>query len=115
MILNRGNYHGKQILKEETVDLMIRCYTCDLNKRWGLGFNILDEYPYDSDHMHDDNPETYIVGHTGYTGTMIWIDLLQKIYLVFLTNRVYPDERKSIVPVRHALIKFLLKNNNLNN
>lgn len=111
MILNHGNYRGKQILKKETVDLMMYCHTIGLNKRRGLGFNILDEYPFSAAHMHDDDFHTYIVGHTGYTGTMLWIDLLRKIYFVFLTNRVYPDERAPIISVRHALIKLLLPKN----
>ena len=81
--------------------------TFGLNKRRGLGFDILDEYPFSENHMHDDDFNTYIVGHTGYTGTMIWIDLLRKIYCIFLTNRVYPDEKSSIVPVRKKLITYL--------
>src|SRR5437867_1517808 len=30
-------------------------------------------------------------GHTGFTGTSIWIDPMRELYVVFLTNRVYPD------------------------
>ena len=108
MILQRGFYKGKQVLKPELVDMMLQCYTLGLNKRRGLGFNILDEYPYSHNHMNDDNFQTYIVGHTGYTGTMIWIDLLRKMYVIFLTNRVYPDEKHSIVSVRKSLITYLL-------
>ena len=29
-------------------------------------------------------------GHTGYTGTMIWVDPKNDVYMVFLSNRVYP-------------------------
>jgi CubicO group peptidase (beta-lactamase class C family) len=109
MILQRGFCNGRQILKPELVDMMLQCHTLGLNKRRGLGFNILEEYPFSEDHMHDDDFYSYIVGHTGYTGTMVWIDLLRKIYVVFLTNRVYPDEKSSIVPVRKKLIAYLLE------
>jgi len=109
MILNDGMYRGKQILQPETVALMTRCYTEKLNKRRGLGFNILDEYPYTSLHMKDDNPKSYIVGHTGYTGTMIGMDLLSKSYMIFLTNRVYSDEKRSVISVRKKIIKTVLE------
>ena len=108
MILNGGYYCGKQILRKEVVDLMMHSHTFGLNKRRGLGFNILDEYPFNSEYMHDDDFKTYIVGHTGYTGTMVWIDLLKKRYLIFLTNRVYPHDETSIVGVRKAILEELL-------
>lgn len=30
-------------------------------------------------------------GHTGFTGTSMWIDPVRKLYVIFLTNRVYPN------------------------
>ena len=30
------------------------------------------------------------IGHTGFTGTSLWIDPAQDLYVVFLTNRVQP-------------------------
>ena len=39
-------------------------------------------------------------GHTGYTGTSIWIDPTRDIVIVLLTNRVNPDARHA--EVRHA-------------
>jgi CubicO group peptidase (beta-lactamase class C family) len=35
------------------------------------------------------SPETY--GHTGYTGTCIWVDPKDNLLYIFLSNRVYPD------------------------
>lgn len=41
------------------------------------------------------------IGHTGYTGTSIWIDPVADLYVVLLTNRVHPtDENQSILGVR---------------
>jgi serine-type D-Ala-D-Ala carboxypeptidase len=43
-------------------------------------------------------------GHTGFTGTTLWIDPARKIYVVFLTNRVNPSrENTAIQTVRPAL------------
>jgi CubicO group peptidase (beta-lactamase class C family) len=43
-------------------------------------------------------------GHTGFTGTSIWIDPSRDLVLVLLTNRVHPSrERSRIGPIRRAV------------
>jgi CubicO group peptidase (beta-lactamase class C family) len=43
------------------------------------------------------------IGHTGFTGTSLWIDPEQDLYIVLLTNRVHPTrENNGIQPVRRA-------------
>jgi len=43
------------------------------------------------------------IGHTGFTGTSLWIDLEADLYVVLLTNRVYPSrENDAILSVRPA-------------
>jgi CubicO group peptidase (beta-lactamase class C family) len=32
------------------------------------------------------------IGHTGFTGTSLWIDVVQDLYVVLLTNRVHPSD-----------------------
>jgi CubicO group peptidase (beta-lactamase class C family) len=39
-------------------------------------------------------------GHTGFTGTSIWIDPASQTYVVLLTNSVHPKQRKAITPLR---------------
>lgn len=39
-------------------------------------------------------------GHTGFTGTSIWIDPLTKTWVVFLSNRVHPDGKGDVTPLR---------------
>ena len=44
------------------------------------------------------------VGHTGFTGTSLWIDPAQDLYVVLLTNRVHPTRtNEAILPVRPAV------------
>tara|TARA_B100001964_G_C14218304_1_gene593958 strand:- start:1827 stop:2051 length:225 start_codon:yes stop_codon:yes gene_type:complete len=45
------------------------------------------------------------IGHTGFTGTSLWIDPARDLYIVFLTNRVHPAvlEAEAIQAVRRAL------------
>jgi len=48
------------------------------------------------------SPHTF--GHTGFTGTSIWIDPDQQLFVVFLTNRVHPTrENQILAKVRPAL------------
>jgi uncharacterized protein YbbC (DUF1343 family)/CubicO group peptidase (beta-lactamase class C family) len=42
-------------------------------------------------------------GHTGFTGTSIWIDPASQTYVVLLTNSVHPHQRKAITPLRGAV------------
>ena len=39
-------------------------------------------------------------GHTGFTGTSIWIDPASKTYVILLANSVHPHLRKAITPLR---------------
>jgi CubicO group peptidase (beta-lactamase class C family) len=44
------------------------------------------------------------IGHTGFTGTSLWIDPGQDLYVVLLTNRVHPTrDNNQIQPVRRAV------------
>jgi uncharacterized protein YbbC (DUF1343 family)/CubicO group peptidase (beta-lactamase class C family) len=39
-------------------------------------------------------------GHTGFTGTSIWIDPATELFVVFLSNRVHPDGKGDVTPLR---------------
>jgi beta-N-acetylhexosaminidase len=50
------------------------------------------------------------IGHTGFTGTSLWIDPAQDLYVVLLTNRVHPTrENNAIQPVRRAVHDAVLR------
>ena len=43
------------------------------------------------------------IGHTGFTGTSLWIDWENDVYVVLLTNRVHPTrERNALRGIRRA-------------
>jgi CubicO group peptidase (beta-lactamase class C family) len=48
------------------------------------------------------------IGHTGFTGTSLWIDWEQDLYVVLLTNRVHPtretDRLRAIRPAFHDAV-----------
>ncbi len=39
-------------------------------------------------------------GHTGFTGTSIWIDPVTEMFVIFLSNRVHPDGKGDVTPLR---------------
>src|SRR5262249_30364047 len=42
-------------------------------------------------------------GHTGFTGTSLWIDPSTKSYVILLTNAVHPHSGKNLSPLRRSL------------
>lgn len=87
MLLNRGTYGGTQYFKPEVVDLFTSKQSAV--SRRGLGFDRWD--PIEDRHYPSKlaSPQTY--GHTGFTGTCIWVDPKYNLVYVFLSNRVHPD------------------------
>ena len=91
MWLNGGEYDGKRYLNQETVDLFTRAQP---NSHRGLGFNkpSLNTSAFG---CADSAPQsTY--GHTGFTGTCIWVDPDNEIIFIFLSNRVHPTVNNRI-------------------
>jgi uncharacterized protein YbbC (DUF1343 family) len=43
------------------------------------------------------------VGHTGYTGTSLWIDPERDLFVLFLSNRVHPDGKGAVLPLAAAI------------
>lgn len=87
LLLNRGSYGGRQYFKPETVDLFTSKQS--LTSRRGLGFDRKDPDPSKEYPSVLSSDATY--GHTGYTGTCIWIDPEEQLIYIFLSNRVHPE------------------------
>jgi len=65
----------------------------------------------------NENLSTKTYGHTGFTGTMFWVDPEKQLTIVFLTNRVYPTRLNESFyddNVRVKLIDILTKKTILN-
>ena len=92
MMLNRGSYGGVQYIKPETVDLFTSKQS-EVSRR-GLGFDRWD--PILSHHYPSElaSPQTY--GHTGFTGTCVWVDPKVNLVYIFLSNRVHPDVQNKL-------------------
>jgi CubicO group peptidase (beta-lactamase class C family) len=95
LLLNKGTYDGKRYLQDSTIEYFSKRYS-DISTR-AIGFDTRSDDGKASSGQYF-KPGTY--GHLGYTGTSIWIDPAQDLFVIFLTNRVYPDDTKSIRKTR---------------
>ncbi|HKE55148.1 MAG TPA: exo-beta-N-acetylmuramidase NamZ domain-containing protein, partial [Pyrinomonadaceae bacterium] len=97
MILNGGQYHGVRVLSPLTVAEMTRPRLVNNNGGTrGLGWDINTSY---SSNRGDLFPLGSF-GHTGFTGTSIWIDPASEMFVIFLSNRVHPDGKGDVGPLR---------------
>lgn len=91
MLLQKGYYGGYQYFKPETVDYFT-AKQFDTSRR-GLGW----DKPVQSDWVSPTSilasPKTF--GHTGFTGTCMWIDPEFDLVYIFLSNRVYPTRNNN--------------------
>ncbi len=87
MMLNRGSYGGVQYIKPETVDLFTSKQSAV--SRRGLGFDRWDPNPANHYPSSMASPKAY--GHTGFTGTCVWVDPQYNLVYIFLSNRVHPN------------------------
>lgn len=88
MLLNGGEIDGQRYLSKETCQL----FTTGLSKisRRGMGFDRPDTKNPDKGNCASCVPAE-VYGHTGFTGTCVWVDPVNQLVYVFLSNRVYPD------------------------
>ena len=85
MILDGGSYAGKRVLKPETVRRMTTPRQVPGGLR-ALGWDVQTRF---SSNRGDGFPVGSF-GHTGFTGTSIWIDFDRRVAIVLLSNRVHP-------------------------
>jgi CubicO group peptidase (beta-lactamase class C family) len=88
MLLNGGTFAGKRFLESSTIDLFTRKESA-ISRR-GYGFDKPEPDPNKTNPCSDEVPLSTF-GHTGFTGTCIWVDPDNQLIYVFLSNRVHPN------------------------
>lgn len=91
MLLNGGVFGETRILKPETVQLMQSSQQVSSGIRT-LGWDRRTGYSSNRGDLFSDEA----FGHGGFTGTALWIDPRQKMFVIFLSNRVHPDGKGSV-------------------
>ncbi|PQO88527.1 hypothetical protein C5614_30140 [Massilia phosphatilytica] len=94
MLLAGGVLDGVRILSPDSVRLLTTVQSPPGLVKRGLGMDI------DSPYARRPRGTVYPVGsygHTGFTGCILWVDPQSKSFYVFLSNRVYPDDKSNIL------------------
>ena len=100
LLLAGGELDGVRIFKPETVRWMTSVQSpAGVAARRGIGWDI--DSPYSSPRGKHFPLGSY--GHTGWTGTSLWIDPASRTFLIFLANRNHPNEGASVVELRARL------------
>ena len=97
MLLGGGAYQGTRILAPLTVQKMTTAATPDPERNVrGMGWDIDSSFSVNRGELLPVGS----FGHTGFTGTSIWIDPATGLYVIFLSNRVHPDGKGDVTPLR---------------
>ena len=103
MILNKGEYAGARILAPYTIERMVSAHSLPTSQMRGIGWDVNTSF---SSNRGDLFP-VGTFGHTGYTGTSIWIDPMSETFVVLLTNRVHPTGRGDVTRLRSLVASIV--------
>ncbi len=95
-----GEYGGEQIIAGDVLKEYTTVQFPENKNRRGLGFDkpLLDNAELtDKEAYPAKSASPYSFGHSGYTGTFVWVDPEKEISYVFLCNRVYPTRNNSLL------------------
>ncbi len=93
MILRDGELDGARVLKAETVGKMQRVQTAaTVFERRGLGWDIDSTYSRPRGEVFPIGS----FGHTGFTGTSLWIEPASDSFVIFLSSRLHPEGGGSV-------------------
>ncbi|MBN2243802.1 MAG: beta-lactamase family protein [Acidobacteria bacterium] len=103
MLLDRGKYSGGRLLSPLTVRAMTRPQSpAGEAQTRGYGWDIRTDYSSPRGDIFDGG-----YGHTGFTGTSLWIHPPTGTFVVLLTNRVHPDGGKNMNHLRSVVANIV--------
>ncbi|HEY1191287.1 MAG TPA: serine hydrolase domain-containing protein [Gemmata sp.] len=108
MLLHEGELDGTRVLDARTVKLFTEAHPVPVLDKGGKETKGLRSFGWDVDTSYSaprgnlfKKGEGY--GHTGFTGTSVWIDPGSKAAVIVLTNRVHPNDKGNATPLRRAV------------
>jgi uncharacterized protein YbbC (DUF1343 family) len=91
------NQNSKRILSPQTVALMTHPYVvAEDGSTRGLGWDMNTSFSSNRGELFPLGS----FGHTGFTGTSVWIDRVSQTFVVFMSNRVHPDGKGDVSSLR---------------
>jgi CubicO group peptidase (beta-lactamase class C family) len=108
MLLRGGELDGVRVLKPETVEAFITPHRVPAGKNPASTRELSRSYGWDVDtgftaQRGELFPRGKGYGHTGFTGTSVWVDRETKTAVVVLTNRVHPDDKGNVTELRRQV------------
>lgn len=104
MLLNEGRQGRQRILRPQSVALLFQPQSPIGAPGWrGAGWAL--DAPLVAN--RDTLAPVGVIGHTGFTGTGLWIDRVTQRFLIVLSNRVYLEGSGDAQPLRHQLLALL--------
>lgn len=92
-----GTDSGVRILSAQTVARMTAPYVVsETGETRGLGWDMNTSFSSNRGELFPLGS----FGHTGFTGTSVWVDRVSQTFVVFLSNRVHPDGKGDVTPLR---------------
>ena len=106
MYLNGGIYKFKRILQPETIKLFTARQNLVEGSSRAIGWDTRSE----EHSMAGKYMSMQAFGHSGFTGTTVWLDPVNDVFVVLLTNRVYPTrENQKIRRVRPQVHDYVMQ------
>ncbi len=87
MLLDGGSYGGIRYLKSNTISIFLKKQE---GSHRALGFN---RQTKSGSSLLADDASIQTFGHTGFTGTCVWVDVKNQLIYVFLSNRIHPKSQ----------------------
>jgi len=113
MLLRGGELDGTRVLAEKTVKLFTEPHAVAVTTKGGeskgfrsFGWDVDTSYSAPRGDLFAKG-EGY--GHTGFTGTSVWVDPGTKTAVIVLSNRVHPDDKGNATPLRREIGTIVAK------
>jgi beta-N-acetylhexosaminidase len=104
-LLNGGVYDHHRIVRRSTLEAFVTRQNLPVGSSRALGWDTPSEGSSAGILLSQ-----HSFGHTGFTGTSLWIDPTRQLFIVLLTNRVYPSrENNGIGEVRRQVADLVVK------
>ncbi|TVR71207.1 MAG: hypothetical protein EA408_09380 [Marinilabiliales bacterium] len=110
MYLNGGEYGGRRYLSEEVIAEFTRVQFPENDNRRGIGFDKpvpdnADRSPERAYPCRGASPSSF--GHSGFTGTFVWMDPEHDLLYIFLSNRVHPTRDNNLISIMNIRTEIL--------
>jgi CubicO group peptidase (beta-lactamase class C family) len=104
MLLNGGELDQQRVLSQHAVHEMLLSRAVPKARR-ALGWDVSSGFSSGRGHLLSDQA----VGHSGYTGTSIWIDPVKDLFIIFLSNRNHPFSTGKVTDLQGQIADFVVR------